>query len=493
MRTTRIPFRFRAARAALLLVAAGLASTGCGYTRVGATDGSVGTVDDRPHGTSGTVPPVGRETTVGRQPDKSGPTRDIEPDLDTSEARRVVAVLADSSMYGRGYTHHGADRASRFLVSGFQSIGVRPLVDGYLQPFPLEVDLIHDVAFSMDGEPAVPGVDFIPYSGIPSAAAMSVATIDAGYGLELFAPPGSRGLERLKQKAVVVRSGLPDSLKADLPPELGSVEAKAFGAAAHGAAALVVRSENLVFGRSHANSPIPVFEISLAAPIPESIGFLVESVVDTMVTTANVLGYLPPNQPTSSDSLILIGAHYDHEGSIGSAYFPGANDNASGTAMLLDLARALASSNRRLGVVFAAFSGEEEGLFGSRAFVASPPVPLERIGLVVNLDMVASADDGVVVMGGIEQSDAFAAIREIGGNLDAALGDSAGHAIRARRVSAISDHFPFAEIGVPALYFYTNKGRQPYHHVRDVPATLEWDDYAFTRELILGFLRTRLN
>src|SRR5687767_11496350 len=125
--------------------------------------------------------------------------------------------------------------------------------------------------------------------------------------------------------------------------------------------------------------------------------------------TQNVVGILRGADPTLREQYIVIGAHHDHLGrSTTSALDPdardairnGADDNASGTAAVLELARLFVADRPKRSVIFALFSGEEQGLLGSQYFVDNPPVPLSKITAMLNFDMVGRMkDDGLMVFG----------------------------------------------------------------------------------------------
>jgi len=114
--------------------------------------------------------------------------------------------------------------------------------------------------------------------------------------------------------------------------------------------------------------------------------------------TQNVIGYIQDQ----TNKLIVFTAHYDGIGSFGEGnYFPGASDNASGTSMVLDLARHYSSVEKPYySYAFMLFSGEEAGPMGSRFYTEHPLFPLEDIKLVINLDMVGTGQEGVILFNG---------------------------------------------------------------------------------------------
>lgn len=109
---------------------------------------------------------------------------------------------------------------------------------------------------------------------------------------------------------------------------------------------------------------------------------------------ANVAGVVRGTQ--DPDRWIVVTAHYDHEGVRNGQVYNGADDNASGTAALFELARLLRDHPPRHSVMLLALDGEEAGLLGARAFAANPPIPLDAVVLNINLDMIARGDNGIL-------------------------------------------------------------------------------------------------
>jgi membrane-associated protease RseP (regulator of RpoE activity) len=169
---------------------------------------------------------------------------------------------------------------------------------------------------------------------------------------------------------------------------------------------------------------------------------------------------------------VVVGAHYDHLGRADGAVHPGADDNASGTAVVLELARTFATAggaSRTL--VFALFSGEESGLLGSRHYVRHPTVPIERTVAMINLDMVGRLGDRPLGVGGVAT----------GGGLEIVVGDAGrqlGIALADREApGGASDHAPFYRAGVPVLFFHTG-GHPEYHRPTDTADRIDADGLA---------------
>src|SRR2546427_426827 len=169
------------------------------------------------------------------------------------------------------------------------------------------------------------------------------------------------------------------------------------------------------------------------------------------VRSANVVGILPGTDPALADEAVVIGAHYDHLGRVDGVVYAGADDNASGTAVVLGLARAFAAAGgtgRTL--VVALFGAEELGLIGSRHYVGWPVVPLARTVAMVNFDMVGRLQARrLSVSGGDSGSSLRALVSE------AAQNEGIGTDLQGSPHSP-SDHSRFYEAGVPVLFFHTS-------------------------------------
>ena len=188
-----------------------------------------------------------------------------------------------------------------------------------------------------------------------------------------------------------------------------------------------------------------------------------------MTTIRNVVGVLPGSGP-QSDEAIVIGAHYDHLGYGGDAsaspgrreIHNGADDNASGVAALLEIARRLVAIGKPLPrkIVFIAFTGEERGLLGSEHYLSDPVIPLEDTIAMLNMDMVGRLRDNKLIVHGTGTADEFDLLVE---RLNA------GHNFKiVKKPSGYgpSDHASFYEKKIPAMHFFTG-AHQDYHRPED--------------------------
>jgi len=202
--------------------------------------------------------------------------------------------------------------------------------------------------------------------------------------------------------------------------------------------------------------------------LPDATVDYVEHLAKNRRTVRNVIGVLPGRDPTRAQEAIVIGAHYDHIGLGGrlsvspdrtGEVHNGADDNASGTASVIEIARAAVASRDRFPrtLVFVAFAGEERGLLGSARYVHDPRIPVANTVAMLNLDMVGRAG-GSVDISGLETSPSMEA------DLDAAVKASAT-TLRIRREgpgAGRSDDYNFIERRIPAINFFT--GFHPDYH-----------------------------
>lgn len=188
--------------------------------------------------------------------------------------------------------------------------------------------------------------------------------------------------------------------------------------------------------------------------------------------------------------VIVLGAHYDHLGVRDGEIFNGADDNASGTSGVLALAEHLAANRPRHTVVVALFDGEEGGLRGARAFVGSPPVPLERVALMVNLDMVGRNDAGELYAVGTFHRPALIPLVQgaaAGAPVTLLMGHDRPDLPPGDDWTMASDHGPFHQAGVPFLYFGV-EDHEDYHKPTDEIAGIQPEFHAAAVETVLRVL-----
>ena len=204
----------------------------------------------------------------------------------------------------------------------------------------------------------------------------------------------------------------------------------------------------------------------------------------------NIIGYVTGT--AAPDDFIVVSAHFDHLGVIGGTVYPGADDNASGTAALLAIAAYVRAHAPSHSVVFAAFDAEELGLRGSRAFVDRLPFPRERLRLDINIDEIGRADDGRLFVAGVGHTPALRPIVETAA-LTSAVPVHLGHD-RSRFLTGLtadwtdaSDQGSFHDAGVPFLYFGV-EDHDDVHEPSDVADRIDAAFYTASAETVLSAL-----
>ena len=200
------------------------------------------------------------------------------------------------------------------------------------------------------------------------------------------------------------------------------------------------------------------------------------------LTTQNVVALLPGRDSLLRGQFVVVGAHFDHLGrSTDGALDPerrnvirrGADDNASGTAAVLELARLFAASPPRRSIVFVAFSGEELGLLGSEYFVEHSPVPLDSAFAMVNFDMVGRLREDKLIVYGVATATEFPALVDSANLAATRLRSADARWPAPLRITALgdgygpSDHSSFYARNIPVLHFFTDL-HEDYHRAGDV-------------------------
>ncbi|MBK5284656.1 MAG: Zn-dependent exopeptidase M28 [Bacteroidia bacterium] len=247
---------------------------------------------------------------------------------------------------------------------------------------------------------------------------------------------------------------------------------------------IAIEEKKLTWSVSSEAYPYPIFVVKREfIAVGKKISFDVTNKIIPEFKTQNLAGYY--DGTSAEDSFIVITAHYDHLGMMGdSVYFPGANDNASGTSMMLDFLKYYSSEKNRpkCKVAFVAFAGEEAGLRGSEYFVNNPMIPLNRIKFLINLDLVGTGDEGIMVVNATEHPDKFKVLKKI--NKEKKYFSNIGQRGKAKN----SDHYWFTEKGVKCFFIYTLGGISAYHDIYDRAETVPLTKYENLFRLLRDFV-----
>jgi hypothetical protein len=436
---------------------------------------------------------------------------------------QTVRELSASAFRGR-QTGTDEDRLSAvYIADQFQRVGLRPAGTQALPPAdnpnafalstPVSVTIIEEpprltISTESDTQSAQHGPDFLPVLDSP-AVKVTAPVVFVGYGI---ADP-ARGLDEyagldVRNRVVLFLRGKPDRYSLPVSHAEKERAARERGAVAYlmttGPAISAYEARrgttgapSGAYGQSGGERPIPGAWIStglaermvaspghslresqeslnkLLRPQSRATGTQVSLNWESTQTTGslhNVLGLLP-GQGAGARETIVIGAHRDHLGHQGTLIFPGADDNASGSAVILEVAKVLSELGTppKRSLLFLSFSGEEQGLLGSRRYISHPARPLSSTVAMINIDHVGVGNGRLTVgVTGItkEQAQAAGAAAQLADRLDV-FGFFPG-----------GDHVPFKEAGIPTITVVTSGPHSDFHQPTDTaekvqPALLE--------------------
>jgi Tol biopolymer transport system component len=462
----------------------------------------------------------------------------FSPEIRAEDLKNDVSYLASDELEGRFTGSKGEQAASQYIAKRFHDAGLQPMGEKeFFQSFPFTsgVKVVKDentmqVAASDGGHILKVEQDFRPLSFSENARVEGPVAF-VGYGLKT--PDAGKdaydsyGDFNVKDKVVFVLAYVPEGVSVDRRMHLNmysGLRYKATIAREHGAKALIVvtgpTSPNagklmpLGYDQSLSGSGIPVVSVTgavadmlfkgygkslkevqqqLDIENPHAEGAFDLTGVTVHVATKierehgtgrNVIAYLPAANDGPNTPVLVVGAHYDHLGRGNSNSLAhkgeehqvhnGADDNASGSATVLEIAQYLSHErdahpeNFPYGIVFASWSGEEIGIIGSSFYVDHPTVPKDRMVAYINFDMVGRLKDNALVMQGTGSSDVWKQLIEKG-NV------AAGFSIKTDDDPYLpTDVTAFYPKGVPVLAFFTGS-HEDYHRPTDDADKINYD------------------
>jgi len=438
------------------------------------------------------------------------------PEITAADLQKQIGFLASDSLKGRKPGTPEDAVTSAYIRDCFKKAGLNLMFDNGLQKFEIVSDVKagNNNAISFDGFSAKQGVDFTPLS-FSASATLTAPVVFAGYGFDL-------NLDSLKWndfKNIDVKGRWAIILRGDPEPEKANSaflayeqeRGKVLTAKDKGAIGVLLVSPSdieksdvimhMQYDKSPSDAGMPVFSITraLADKLLASMNYTIATletemkenhkpvsiylepkvtatadVVKTRVTAQNVVGFLEGSDPVLKNEYIIVGAHFDHLGMGGEgsgsrapdvpAIHNGADDNASGTAGVIELAQKLSENHSKLkrSFVFVAFTGEEMGLLGSKEFVGKPPVDLKKVNAMINMDMIGrlNPETNTISVGGTGTSvetDSLLKILEV---------DRPYKITHSTDGYGPSDHASFYSENIPVFYFTTG-AHDDYHTPAD--------------------------
>ncbi len=393
-------------------------------------------------------------------------------------ADRIIKTLASEAFYGRGYVQNGSDLSAGFIEEEMKAMNLEIIAE---HPFQIPVNTFPgNMQLTIDGQILKPGKDYLIDPSSPSA---NITTND----IRIISKNELLNKDSFHEvvASLVTDVAVVDVRSMDKSAVSEQLNILKFSQAALHKALLIFTDDKLTWGVSRVQLLRPVFTVKSVLKITEigSVDIEIDALFHPRYPVRNVIGKINGHH---SDSVIMFTAHYDHLGMMGNnTVFPGANDNASGIAMMLSIARYFQKNPIKYDMLFVAFGAEETGLVGSQYFVENSPIDLSKIRFLINFDLAGTGGEGITVVNAIKYPGTFKRLRSLNDSLQL-LPD-----IKERGEACNSDHCPFDRQNVPCFYIYTRGGIQAYHDVFDRYETLpltEFEDYATLMiELVKSF------
>jgi hypothetical protein len=432
--------------------------------------------------------------------------------IDINSMINTVSYLASPELEGRMAASPGYFLAAEYSANWFKKYGIAPANNGsYFQTFNVEYNEIKEPILLklIDGSTTKEyklGRDFV-FRGFTGGGNITGEVAFCGYGISQpeIGYDDYEGID-VKDKIVIVFKYHPRwSLEAGKFIN-GNPREKAAIAFKHGAKAVFFVSfpndkepqkpiGSVISGSGEQNINFPEVHIDLpvANDFFEGSGFTLKELqtkidsskkpfsvnlkktANVIVTTnyykeketVNIVGFIPGSDDNLKNEYVILGAHLDHVGKQGDTlYFPGANDNASGSAAVLEIAKAFSLSKikPKRTVVFILFSSEESGLQGAEHYVNNPLFPLENTVAMLNMDCIGYGDS--IQLGNGKSSPV---LWDIAKNLDK---QNDNLTVNQTWSGGGADATPFHQKGIPTLYFVTTNSYDHLHYMTDKPETL---------------------
>lgn len=415
----------------------------------------------------------------------------LAPQDRIARIKQDVYLLASDSLLGREAGTKGEIMAMHYLARQFQKISLKPVLDDntYFQPVPFTAGLTYEdnTRLAAGHQQFSAGKDFFPLS-LSASGKVEAQLKDLGHGLDAddqdindfihHEPHDLEGRIFLMDIATpeAPEGGHRDGHIADIPARVHAAEKyKAAAVILYNSGPRQNDPKDMLSMRTRA-SQIPVVFVKnhIADQIQQQDNeeILMEVNIRPVQKTAyNVLGIIDNNAPYT----LVLGAHYDHLGmgghtsryAHGPAIHPGADDNASGVAAIMELARQLKQEkDQRLNYLIIAFSAEEKGLIGSSHFLRSEVYDNNKIAAMMNLDMVGRMKDSTLRIAGTGTSPVWDSILPLAGDNKLQIETS-------RSGIGASDHTSFYMQNIPVLYYNTGI-HSDYHKPSDTPDKINY-------------------
>lgn len=394
--------------------------------------------------------------------------------------KSYIKELSSKKYEGRGYYEQGDKKAALYIANQFKRIGAKPVADTYFQEFSFDVNVFHgNMKLSVDGKELIAGKEFVirEFSNEAKAEFNLYYIDEANFNIEKIIEDLNK--PEYENTFIVVNFNFLISHSKEIK-RLYKTKLRGI---------IKVWDSPLKFYKAYSSYVIDQTILWVDSSFPKDakkINIDVENKLIKDYKSSNVIAQIKGK--SDNDSTIVFVAHYDHLGHLGKdIYYPGANDNASGVAMLLSLAEYYSKKENtpNNNILFLAVGGEEVGLLGSTHYTKNPLLPLEKIKYLINMDMIADNSKDVYVEISLEGEKGLERFNSINNRLNLFTKLDRGE------LAANSDHFPFANKQVPSILFIMETGDafKIYHTLQDNYQNIYTDNYQKMFTLITEFLK----
>ena len=382
---------------------------------------------------------------------------------DLGHYKKIIKELSSEKYQGRGYAEDGANKAGKWIAKEFAKVGADEVIQ---QPFTLNINTFPgkmDVA--VDGKKLVPGVDFTLREFNPGLKGeFGIYYIDTlNYNPDkIFAD-----LESPQYKGAFVVCDFMFTYKhsADFRRIASKEQCSCSGM-------LYTWETPLKFYKAYGEKVREKPILWVRPDFPKDARTIKVNMENEFLENYGCFNVIAKVEGRRHDSCLVFTAHYDHLGKLGKkTYYPGAHDNASGTAAIITLAAHYAKNTPEYDMYFIAFSGEDANLRGSEWYAEHPVVPLSQIKYLINLDMIADNNPMLYCEVSKEGMSGFGLFEKINAE------KGYFKALDKQELADNSDHYPFATRNVPCIFFMNEHGDayKYYHTVHDA-----WENAIFT-------------
>ena len=395
---------------------------------------------------------------------------------DLAHYKKIVKELSSAKYQGRGYAEDGANKAGKWIAKEFTNIGADEVV---CQPFKLDINTFPGkMDVSIDGKKLIPGIDFtvrefnpflkgefklyyvdtLNYNPDKIFADLSTPEYEGAFVVcdFMFTYKHPDDFKKLASKKDCSNSGMLYTWEAPLKFY------KAYGE--------TVKEKPILWVKPDFPTDAKTIKVNMENK------FLKD------YECFNVIAKVEGNR---HDSCYVFTAHYDHLGKLGKkTFYPGAHDNASGTAAIITLAAHYVQNKPEYDMYFIAFSGEDANLRGSEWYAEHPIVPLKQIKYLFNLDMIGDNNPEQYCEVSDEGMSGFAIFEQINAE------KKYFKALDRHELDGNSDHYPFAQRNVPCIFFMNENGDafKYYHTIYDTWENAIFSNYEPTFKLIKEFI-----